>query len=112
MFEVVCVFFDGVVPNSESDEYVAIRNTGGTAGSLAGWTLVDGDEGRPTFVFPDVVLDAGETIRVYTNEVHLEYGGFSFGSGSAIWNNSDPDRADLKNPDGGIVSSMSYPPGC
>ena len=39
-------------------------------------------------------------------------GGFSFGDGSAIWNNSDPDRADLRNPDGDLVSSKSYPPGC
>ncbi len=111
-FEVVCVFFDGEVPTSQSDEYVAIRNNGGAAGSLEGWTLLDGADGRPAFAFPDVVLNAGETIRVYTDEVHLEYGGFSFGSGSAIWNNSNPDRADLKNPDGDIVSSMSYPPGC
>ena len=112
MFEVVCIFFDGVVKTSESDEYVEIRNSGGTAGSQAGWTLVDGADGRPTFVFPDVVLSAGKTIRVYTDEVHPEYGGFSFGHGSAIWNNSDPDRADLRNPDGDLVSSKSYPPGC
>ena len=108
----VCVFFDGVVPRSESDEYVEIRNAGGTAGSLAGWTLVDGADGKPTFVFPEGVINAGETIRVYTDEVHPEHGGHSFGSGVAIWNNSDPDRADLINAAGGIVSSKSYPPGC
>ena len=108
----VCVFFDGEVPTSQSDEYVAIRNNGGAAGSLAGWTLLDGADGGPAFAFPDVVVNVGETIRVYTNEVHPEYGGFSFGYGKAIWNDSNPDRADLKNPDGDIVSSMSYPPSC
>ena len=112
MFEVICIFFDGDVPTSQSDEYVVIQNTGATAGSLAGWTLVDGADSGPSFLFPGGVLDAGETIRVYTDEVHLEYGGFSFGFGRAIWNDSNPDRADLKNPDGDIVSSMSYPPGC
>ena len=111
-FEIVCIFFDGVVKTSESDEYVVIRNSGGLAGNLAGWSLTDGADGKPTFAFPSRVLSVGETIRVYTNEVHLETGGFSFGFGTAIWNNSEPDRADLKNPSGDVVSSASYPPGC
>ncbi len=111
-FEVECVFFDGLVKTTESDEYVAIRNTGLTAGSLTGWTLMDGADGTPSYLFPDVVLGAGETIRVYTDEVHPESGGHSFGYGVAIWNNSEPDRADLINPGGTVVSSVSYPPGC
>lgn len=101
-----------MVERSESDEYVAVRNTGGASASLLGWTLLDGADGKPAFDFPDRVLNAGEMIRVYTNEIHLESGGFSFGWGSAVWNNSDPDRADLVNPDGAVVSSMSYPPSC
>ena len=112
LLEVVCVFFDGVVPTTESDEYVVVRNSGNTSAQLAGWTLIDSADGKPAFVFPNYVLGPGESVRVYTNEVHPEHGGFSFGWGRAIWNNSDPDRAALLDPDGREVSSATYPPGC
>ncbi len=32
------------------------------------------------------MLEAGQSVRVYINEIHEEYGGYSFGSGKAIWN--------------------------
>ena len=54
----------------------------------------------------------GEKVRVYTNQVHGEWGGFSFGRGSAIWANADPDIAGLYDATGNLVSTMSYPPGC
>ena len=109
---IACVFFDGEVPRRESDEYVAIVNEGGAAQDLKGWRLLDIADGRPQFVFPTRVLEPGETIRVYTNQLHPDSGGFSFGSRSAIWSNSDPDEAGLYDLDGMLVSSKSYPPGC
>ncbi|MDO8637314.1 MAG: lamin tail domain-containing protein, partial [Dehalococcoidia bacterium] len=62
--------------------------------------------GNHSFTFPNSVLEAGKTIRVYTNENHPEWGGFSFKS-SAIWNN-DEDEAMLYNSQGILVSRMSY----
>ncbi|NQW17277.1 MAG: lamin tail domain-containing protein [Chloroflexi bacterium] len=110
--EIACVFFDGEVPRSESDEYVEIINSGSASTDLSGWTLIDSADGRPSFAFPAITLASGETVRVYTNQLHPESGGLSFGSGAAIWSNSEPDEATLLNTSGEAVSSASYPPGC
>ena len=107
-----CIFFDGVVPTSEADEFVQIINQGSAAVDLAGWKLVDISDGTPEFIFPSDGLSPGERIRVYTNQVHPEWGGFSFGRGTAIWANSDPDTAGLFDSQGTEVSTKSYPPGC
>lgn len=43
----------------------------------------------PTFTFPKKTsLKGGESVRIYTNEIHKESGGYSFGSGKAVWSNS------------------------
>lgn len=110
--EIVCIFFDGVVPTSESDEYVEIRNAGSVAAEIDGWTLTDIADGSPTFQFPVWTVGAGESIRVYTNEIHPESGGFTFGRGGAIWANDGSDEAGLFDAGGSLVSQKSYPPGC
>jgi len=102
------IYYDGQVPRVESDEYVEIKNLGSEPVDLAGWKLVDIDEGYPTFTFPSYNLEPGEIIRVYTNEIHQEYGGFSFGYGKAVWNNSSPDTAVLYDAQGQEVSRKSY----
>jgi micrococcal nuclease len=102
------IFYDGLVYRTESDEYVEIKNMGSESVDLAGWRIVDIDEGYPSLTFPSYTLEPGEIIRVYTNEYHPEYGGFSFGSGKAVWNNSDPDTAVLYDSDGREVSRKSY----
>jgi hypothetical protein len=107
-----CIFYDGLVPRTEADEYVEIQNVGDAPQSLEGWVLKDVSEGYPSFTFPDFDLEPGQTVRVYTNEMHPEWGGFSFGSPRAIWSNSDPDTAALFDRRGTEVSRMSYPPGC
>ena len=85
-----------------------ITNVGDTSQDLNGWTLLDISEGYPSLTFPSYILQPGKSIRVYTNEIHPEYGGFSFGSGKAVWNNSSPDTAVLKNAQGQEVSRKSY----
>jgi hypothetical protein len=87
---------------------VEITNLGSEPQDLAGWVLKDISDGYPSFTFPLYVLAPGQSIRVYTNEIHLEYGGFSFGYGKAVWNNSDPDIAALYNAQGQEVSRKSY----
>ena len=111
-----CVLFDGQVPRSEADEYVQITNHGGASQELLDWVLRDKKQEFQSFSFPSYALEPGATIRVYTNEVHEEWGGFSFGSGSAIWNNTVADTAVLLDDREGLVSEESYdagsPPGC
>ena len=106
--------YDGLVPQSEADEYVEIVNLGPGPQEMAGWELVDIADSTPTFPFPSYILDPGGVIRVYTNEIHVEWGGFSFGRGSAIWTNdiSEADTAGLFDESGALVSQKSYPPGC
>ena len=106
--QITRIFYDGLVKSVESDEYVEITNLGTGSVDLAGWVLKDISEGYPTFIFPSYVLQPGKSVRVYTNEIHPEYGGFSFGSGKAVWNNTDPDMAALYNAQGQEVSRKSY----
>ena len=101
-----------MVERTESDEYVEIVNLGGTAQDLFEWKLADIADDGPEFEFPTWMLEPGAVIRVYTNEAHPEWGGFSFGRGKAIWSNDDPDEAGLFNQTGELVSRKSYPPGC
>ena len=109
---IVCIFFDGVVSRQEPDEYVEIVNASETDRDLNGWRLVDVSDDGPTFTFSAIVIPAGGRVRVYTNEVHEDWGGLSFGRGTAIWSNSEPDTAGLFDGAGMLVSSKTYPPGC
>ncbi len=106
--EIIDIFYDGLIPYVESDEYVEITNLGDQPQDLAGWVLMDISEGYPSFTFPSYILAPGESIRVYTNEYHPEWGGFSFEYGRAIWNNSVPDTAALYDSQCREVSRRSY----
>lgn len=104
---ITSIFYDGIVPKTESDEYVEITNLGDATINLQGWVLKD-LSGSPSFIFPSFDLNPGQSIRVYTNEIHPETGGFSFSSSTAIWNNSNPDIAILLDDQGQEVSRLSY----
>jgi len=53
-------------------------------------------------------MQPGQECRVYTNEVHPQPCGFSFGSTSALWSNSG-DCGFLYNDGGSLVSTYCYP---
>jgi hypothetical protein len=106
--QITYIFYEGLVYGTESDEYVDIQNLGTTPQDLTGWVLKDIEKDDPSFKFPHYILQPGETIRVYTNEIHPEWGGFSFGYGEAIWNNTSPDVAALYNAQGQLVSVRTY----
>ena len=92
----------------ESNEYVSIKNYGDDDLCIEGWVLQDITDGEPIFRFPFYILKARRTVRVYTNEVWLGWGGFSFYSREPIWNNTVPDTAALYNAKGELVSTMTY----
>ncbi len=107
--QITHIYYDGQVYRVESDEYVEITNLSTAPQDLGGWRLADISEGYPSFTFPPRILGPGESCRVYTNEIHPEYCGFSFGYGSsAVWNNSAPDVAALYDAAGNEVSRRSY----
>lgn len=100
------IFYDGIVPRVESDEYAEIRNNGNASQNLQGWRLNAGSPGQD-FAFPSFNLNPGQACRVYTNENHPESCGFNFQSGSALWNNSG-DCGHLYNQSGQEVSTYCY----
>ena len=106
--QITHIFYDGLVPRVESDEYVEITNLGKQPVDLKDWMLTDISEGNPSFTFPSYILAPDKSIRVYTNEYHPEWGGFSFGYGKAIWNNTEPDVAVLYDNQGNVISQKSY----
>ena len=106
--QITYIFYDGLVFRVESDEYVEITNLGDQSQDLADWMLKDISEGYPSFTFPSYILAPGKSIRVYTDEYHLEWGGFSFEYGRAIWNNNEPDVAVLYDKQAKEVSRKSY----
>ena len=106
--QITHIFYDGLVPNVESDEYVEITNLGDKPQELTDCVLMDISEGYPSFTFPSFILAPGKSVRVYTNEYHPEWGGFSFEYSRAIWNNTEPDVAVLYDNQGNEVSRRSY----
>ena len=100
------IYYDGQVPQVESDEYAVITNQGGSPVNLAGWRLNAGNPGQD-FIFPDYSLQPGANCRVYTNEYHPDYCGFSFSSGQALWRNSG-DCGYLFDASGAQVAEYCY----
>lgn len=99
--------YDGAVKRTESDEYIEITNDGSAHTDISGWHVHADDKGQD-FVFPEgTVIQSGQSVRVYTNEIHPEFGGFSFGIGRAIWNNKG-DMAVLRDAKGEQVSQLGY----
>ncbi|WP_129842266.1 lamin tail domain-containing protein [Streptomyces sp. RFCAC02] len=100
------VRFRGTAKN-QADEYVEIMNRGSEPADISGWQLGADDAGQD-FVFPaGTVIQPGQRIRVYTNEVHPEWGGHSYGINRPIWNNKG-DNALLQNTAGKTVSEFPY----
>ncbi|MCC6167725.1 MAG: lamin tail domain-containing protein [Caldilineaceae bacterium] len=100
--------YDGTAPRTEADEYIEIVNEG-AALNLAGWVLMDDDGSR--FVFPEHTMQPGDRCRVYTNEIHPESCGFSFGLSRGIWTNAG-DVAILVDPAGVEVDRQCWGNAC
>ena len=107
-----CVFFDGEVPRSEADEYVQIANLGVDTVDLAGWRLVDISDETPEFTFPSHILSPGARVRVYTDQVHSEWGGFLLPGAQLSGPTPIRTPAGLFDNQGVQVSTKTYPPGC
>ncbi|MBD2135541.1 lamin tail domain-containing protein [Sphaerospermopsis sp. FACHB-1094] len=100
--------YKGQVKRTQSDEYIEISNFGNIPADISGWKITSAGSAKQVFIFPQgTVLEGGKSFRVYTNEVHPETGGFSFGSRSAIWNDAG-DEAKLFDAAGNNVSTLAY----
>lgn len=100
------LFFDGVQGRGESDEYIELVNDSIHVADISGW-VIDASAGVQ-FTFPSQSYIYPDTkIRVYTNEVHPVYGGYSFNSKQAIWNNKG-DVAVIRDHQGKEVCRKTY----
>ncbi len=104
--QITFILSDGTVPGVEGDEFVQITNQGSTAVNLQEWRLNAGDPGQD-FYFPNFLLNPGLSCRIYTNENHPEYCGFSFGRGQEIWKNSG-DCGYLYDDEGAQMAKSCY----
>jgi hypothetical protein len=100
------VLFNGKVSAAEPDEYVEFQNQGTLPQDLSGWRIAS-VRGGQTYVFGGLTMQPGQICRLYTNEVHAEWCGLSWGKATAQWNNAG-DRANLLDATGKIVSSIGY----
>ena len=104
-----CVLYYGTIRLGEPDEFVQIRNYGTAPQNLSRWTLKNLSRSLQPFTFPGYVLEPGAVVRVYTNEVHWEWGGFSVGYGAEIWSDTTPNTAALYDASGNEASRCVYP---
>ncbi len=104
---ITTVRYKGDVKYTQADEYVEIINRGTAPGDISGFVLGADDRGQNFVLPPGTVLQPGQRIRIYTNEVHPEWGGFNYGIGRPIWNDKG-DTAELRDPDGKLVSTYGY----
>ena len=102
------LLYKGQVKRTQSDEYVELTNRGNKAADISDWKITSAGSAKQWFIFPaDSILDAGKSFRVYTNEVHPETGGFSFGSKTAIWNDVG-DELNLFDATAKKVATLTY----
>ncbi|MCP4105145.1 MAG: hypothetical protein GY749_06355 [Desulfobacteraceae bacterium] len=105
--EITNILCHGEVKRVQSDEYIEIANKGTGDADMSGWRVTSSGRGQD-FTFPEgAALQPGKSFRIYTNEVHAEWGGFSFGSKTAIWNDKG-DVGILYDADGKEISKFSY----
>jgi subtilase family protein/lamin tail-like protein len=100
------VFFNGKVSAAEPDEYVEFQNQGPLPQDMNGWRIAS-VRGAQTYLFNGLTMQPGQICRLYTNEVHPEWCGLSWGKAGAQWNNAS-DRANLVDATGRTVSSIGY----
>ncbi|MFJ8645905.1 choice-of-anchor K domain-containing protein [Streptomyces sp. NPDC093546] len=92
---------------AQADEYVEFLNRGTEPADISGWKLGADDAGQ-NFTFPaGATVQPGHRIRVYTNENHPEWGGYTYGFNKAIWNNQG-DVARLHDKSGKSVHAFPY----
>ncbi|MFC1879144.1 lamin tail domain-containing protein [Chloroflexota bacterium] len=104
--QILDIHYYGNQLSAESDEYIVIGNLGNAPEDVTSWSLAAVSKGRE-FVFPKFTLQAGQSCRIYTNEVHEDTCGFSFQHESALWNNN-ADCARLFDSRGNAVDEYCY----
>jgi hypothetical protein len=86
-------------------EWIRLKNTGGSARQLRGWTI--SDAAGHDYRFERFRLRAGRTVRIHTGDGTDTAANLYWGSGNYVWNN-DGDTAQLRRPNGALADSCQY----
>ncbi|MDY7079752.1 MAG: lamin tail domain-containing protein [Chloroflexota bacterium] len=91
--------------DQDPGEYVEICNDDPQPVPLEDWTLHNA--ANQVFTFPGYLIQPDQFCRIYTNQDHPEWCGFSFGSDSDVWNYAQ-DCAYLRDDKGILVDAYCY----
>ena len=92
---------------SPLDEVVILRNEGDAPQNMSGWQLEDMQ--RHIFSFPPFTLPAGGRVKVWTKAGQNTQTDLFWNFGRPVWND-DTDTATLKNEQGEVIDTFTYPP--
>ncbi len=102
------VFYNGVINPEEPDEFVEFTNVSEDEVSLIGWQIIS-VRGDQRYDFPTgFTMPPLQTCRVYTDQIHEEHCGLSWGSsGQALWRNTG-DKAEVRDASGALIDWYCY----
>ncbi|MCZ7668257.1 MAG: lamin tail domain-containing protein [Chloroflexi bacterium] len=102
--QITYAYYAGNDPN-EPNEFIEVKNNDTHSVQLHNWTLTNVED--ETFSFPYLVLQPGQVCRIYTNEYHTQWCGFTFEQGNEVWSN-EGDTITLNNEAGQAIDTCSY----
>jgi len=88
-----------------NDEYIVLKNIGGTSINLEGWVMQDKE--NHTYIFPCFELLSGATVTIRTGSGTNTATDLYWGSKRAIWNNKG-DTVYLYDPNNNLVATKSW----
>ncbi len=92
------------------DEYLQIKNTSNSDVNLNGWKLTSEPIDKQIFMFPNIILHAGESIYIHSGrgaKTHKLQGINVVWTKKYMWNN-DGDACTLIDPVGNVIDRFKY----
>ncbi len=108
---ITIVMYTGTASLNMSDQYVEVANVSSAQASISNWTITAAANGKSFMFYNGLVLQAGQTCRIYGNSPPQTTGGcgaLSFNSSTPVWSTTK-DTTRLYDQNGALMSSYSYP---
>jgi hypothetical protein len=108
---ITMVMYTGTASLNMSDQYVEVANVSSAQASISNWTITAASNSKSFMFYNGLVLQAGQTCRIYGNSPPQTTGGcgaLSFNSSTPVWSTTK-DTTRLYDQNGVLMSSYSYP---